>query len=299
MADKNLVVVFGATGAQGGSVARALLEDATFQVRAVTRNPHQKAAQELRRRGAEVVKADLDDPQSLELALRAAHSVFLVTDFWDHLNKDQEILQGKHVANLAKQLALSYVVYSGLENVQRLTGGQLRVAHFDGKGEVEEYFRAIGVPMTSLRLPCYFENFLTVFRPKKAQDGDGYELALPMGEVPMDGMAVADLGPVVVQLMKDPEKYVGQNIGLSTCRLTAAEYAALMTRHTRMRVRDARMSLESFEKLGFPGTQELANMFRFYRVRPPRDTSLTLKLNPKARTFEQWVSDHSAAFKAL
>ncbi|XP_033023607.1 nmrA-like family domain-containing protein 1 [Lacerta agilis] len=299
MAEKKRVVVFGATGLQGGSVARALLDDGTFQVRAVTRNPQQKAAQELEKKGADVVKADLEDVPSLEKALRGAYGVFLVTDFWDHLSKEREVAQGKRVADLAKRLALGYVVYSGLENVKKLTEGQLEVPHFDGKGEVEEYFRAVGVPMTSLRLPCYFENFITVFRPRKAPDGDSYELAIPMGEVPMDGMAVADLGPVVVRLMKEPEKYIGQDIGLSSCKHTVAEYAALIEKYTGKPVRDAKMSLESYEKLDFPGAQELANMFRFNTLGPVRDPALTLKLNPKARAFEEWVAEEKAAFKDL
>uniref|UniRef100_A0A8D0B3K4 NmrA-like family domain-containing protein 1 n=1 Tax=Salvator merianae TaxID=96440 RepID=A0A8D0B3K4_SALMN len=299
MAAKKLVVVFGATGAQGGSVARALLADGTFHVRAVTRNPRQKAAQELKKRGAQVVKASLDDEQSLEAALAEAFAAFLVTDFWDHLSKEREVAQGKRVANLAKRLGLSYVVFSGLENVQKLTAGRVEVPHFDGKGEVEEYFRATGVPTTSLRLSSYFENFLTIYRPQKTQDGRGYELALPLGEVPMHGMAVADLGPVVVRLMKEPERYVGKDIGLSTSKLTVAEYAAVMAKHTRRPVGDAKMSLESFEKLDFPGAQALANMFRFYMMGPDRDISLTLKLNPNARTFEDWVADQRAAFEDL
>ncbi|XP_020667581.2 nmrA-like family domain-containing protein 1 isoform X1 [Pogona vitticeps] len=299
MAQKKLVVVFGATGAQGGSVARALLEDATFQVRAITRKPRQRAAQELKGMGAEVVRADLDDAQSLEPALMGAYAAFLVTDFWEHQNKEQEVAQGKRVADLAKRLSLSYVVYSGLEYVQKLTGGQLEVPHFDGKGEVEEYFRAIEVPMTSLRMPSYFENFLTVFRPQKTTDEDCYELALPVGEVPVHGMAVADLGPVVVQLMKEPERYIGKDIGLSTCKLTMAEYAALIAKHSGKTVRDAQISLESYEKLDFPGTQELANMFRFFTMGLVRDISLTLKLNPKARTFEEWMEEEGAALKDL
>lgn len=299
MAERKVVVVFGATGAQGGSVARALLEDGTFQVRAVTRRPRQRAAQELKKMGAEMVKADLDDPQSLEPALTGAYAAFLVTDFWEHLSKEQEIAQGKRVADLAKRLCLSYVVYSGLENVQKLTGGQLEVPHFDAKGEVEEYFRAVGVPMTSLRMPPYFENFLTVFRPQKAADEDCYELALPTGDVPVHGMAAADLGPVVVRLMKEPEKYVGKDIGLSTDRLTTAEYAALIAKHSGKAVKDAQISLESYEKLDFPGTQELANMFRFFTMGFARDISLTLKLNPKARTFEEWIEEEGAALKDL
>ncbi|XP_027715577.1 nmrA-like family domain-containing protein 1 isoform X2 [Vombatus ursinus] len=179
MADKKLVVVFGATGAQGGSVAKTLLEDGTFRVRVVTRNPRQKAAEHLRNQGADVVQGDQDDEESLEPALAGAYAAFIVTNYWENLNQEQEIKQGKLLADLSKRLGLSYVVYSGLENVKKLTGGQLIVRHFDGKGEVEEYFRALGVPMISVRLPCYFENLLTYFLPQKAPDGNSYLLNLP------------------------------------------------------------------------------------------------------------------------
>ncbi|XP_048349540.1 nmrA-like family domain-containing protein 1 isoform X1 [Sphaerodactylus townsendi] len=299
MEDKKVVVVFGVTGAQGGAVARALLADGTFVVRGITRQPQQKAARELVKVGVDVVKADLDDAQSLEAALRGVDAAFLVTDFWEHLSEEREVAQGKRVADLARHLGLSYVVYSGLENVRQLTGGQLAVPHFDGKGQVEEYFRSLGVPVTCVRLPCYFENFLTVFRPQKARSGDGYELAIPMGDVPLDGLAVADLGPVVVTLMKEPEKYQGQTIGLSMGKLTVAEYAALMSRHTGKTIRDAKMSLETYEQLGFAGAQELANMFRFNRMKPERDVALTQQLNPQARTFEEWMRKQRAAFRDL
>ncbi|XP_063171123.1 nmrA-like family domain-containing protein 1 [Candoia aspera] len=112
---------------------------------------------------AEVVQADLEDASSLEAVLRGASGVFLVTDFWEHLSKKREVAQGKCMADLAKQLGLNYVVYSSLDNLQKLTSGQLKVPRFDGKGEVEEYFQAVGVPMTSVRLSSYFENFLTTF----------------------------------------------------------------------------------------------------------------------------------------
>lgn len=204
-------------------------------------------------------------------------------------------LQGKQLADVAKRLGLHYVVYSGLENVKKLTAGKLVARHFDGKGEVEEYFRALGIPMTSVRLPCYFENLLSYFLPQKAPDGKSYLLSecpersvlfpgpalsspqsgfpllgqkipdwltqdplvpslsphskihvfclpdLPMGDVPMDGMSVADLGPVVLSLLQRPEEYVGQNLGLSMCRHTAQEYAALLCKHTGKDVRDAKV----------------------------------------------------------
>eukprot|EP00069_Balaena_mysticetus_P020193 bmy_02791T0 len=271
MADKKLVVVFGATGAQGGSVARTLLEDGTFGVRVVTRDPGQRAAKELRLQGAEVVQGDQDDEASMELALIGAHATFIVTNYWENCSQEQEVKQGKLLADLAKRLGLHYVVYSGLENIKKLTAGRLAAGHFDGKGEVEEYFRDIGLPM-----------------------GD-----VPMGDVPMDGMSVSDLGPVVLSLLKMPEDYIGRNIGLSTCRHTVEEYAPLLSRHTRKTVRDAKISPEDYEKLGFPGAQDLANMFRFYALKPDRNIELSLRLNPKARTLDQWLEQHKGDFAGL
>lgn len=232
MAGKKLIVVFGATGAQGGGVARALLDDGTFKVRAVTRSPRKKEAEELRRRGAEVVKADQDDEASLEQALADAYGAFIVTNFWEHCSKEKEIEQGRRLADLSKRQGLHHVVFSGLENVHQLTGGRLEVLHFDGKGVVEEYFQKIGVPTTIVRLPFYFENFLSIFKPQKAPQGDTFVLELPMGDTPMDGMAVEDLGPVVLCLLKSPGEYIGQVIGLSTGKLTEAEYAAILSQQT-------------------------------------------------------------------
>lgn len=280
-------------------MARTLLEDGTFRVRVVTRDPKQKAAKELRLRGAEVVQGDQNDEASMARALAGAHATFIVTNYWENCSQEQEVKQGKLLADLAKRLGLHYVVYSGLENIRKLTAGRLAAGHFDGKGEVEEYFRDIGVPMTSVRLPCYFENFLSYFLPQKAPDGKSYLLSLPMGNVPMDGMAVSDLGPVVLSLLKNPEEYVGRNIGLSTCRHTAEEFAALLTKHTGKVVLDAKTTPEDYEKLGFPGAQDLANMFRFYTLKPDRDIELTLRLNPKAQTLDQWLEQHKGDFAQL
>ncbi|NXP19571.1 NMRL1 protein, partial [Scytalopus superciliaris] len=296
MAEKKLIVVFGATGSQGGAVARALLDDGTFRVRAVTRSPRKKEAEELRKRGAEVVKADQDDEPSLERALAGAYGAFIVTNFWEHCSKEKEIEQGKRLADLSKRQGLRHVVFSGLENVHQLTGGRLEVLHFDGKGVVEEYFQKTGVPTTVIRLPFYFENFLTIFKPQKAPQGETFVLELPMGDIPMDGMAVEDVGPVVVCLLKSPGEYIGQVMGLSTGKLTEAEYAAILSQHTGKTVAASKVSPEEYEKRDFPGAKEMAAMFRFYALKPDRSVALTMKLNPKARTFQQWVTDNKAAF---
>ncbi|XP_075035196.1 nmrA-like family domain-containing protein 1 [Mixophyes fleayi] len=299
MSGKKVIVVFGATGAQGGSVADALLQDGGFAVRAVTRDTSKPAAVKLQEAGAEVVSADLDNEKSLEAALTGAYGAFLVTNFWEHFSKEKEVAQGKLIADLTKKLGLTFVVFSGLENVKKLTGGKLDVLHFDGKGEVEEYFREIGVPMASVRLPCYYENLLTFFRPQKNKDGEGYSLAIPMGDVLLDGMSVKDLGPVVLSILKSPSQYTGKDIGLSTEKLTVEQFAAIMSKITGKTIKDAKVPPEAYEKLGFPGAGELANMFRFYIMKPDRDIELTLKLNPKAKKFQEWMEQNKDFFKDL
>ncbi|XP_075175621.1 nmrA-like family domain-containing protein 1 isoform X1 [Anomaloglossus baeobatrachus] len=319
MADKKVIVVFGATGDQGRSVADALLDDGTFVVRAVTRDSNKSAAAKLKEAGAEVVSADLDDAKSVEAALSRAYGAFLVTNFWEHFSKDKEVqrvttpwrcrmmfhcflyflVQGKLVADISKRLALKIVVFSGLENVKKLTEGKLEVLHIDGKGEIEEYFREIGVPMTSVRLPSYYENLLTFFKPQKNKDGDGYSLAIPMGDVLLDGMSVRDLGGVVLSILKSPSEYIGKNIGLSTEKLTVEQYAAIMSRVTGKDIKDAKITPEAYEKFNFLGAVELANMFRFYTMKPDRDVALTLKLNPKAKSFEPWMEENKEEFKDL
>lgn len=299
MTTKKVIAVFGATGAQGGSVARAILESKKFAVRALTRDVTRPNALVLRDLGAEVVKGDLNDEASVEAALKGAYGAFVVTSFWDHHSKEKEVCQGKLVADVAKRLGLKHVVYSGLENVKRLTGGKLKVEHFDGKGEVEEYFWSIGVPMTSVRLAAYFENFLTMWKPVKASDGDYYTLALPMGDIPMDGISVADIGAVVSSIFNSPAEFLGKAVGLSAEALTIQQYADVLSKSLGKEVRDAKITPEAYEKLGFPGAEELANMFRFYHMKPDRDIKLTYRLNPKVKTFSQFISENQGALKGI
>ncbi|XP_005858512.1 PREDICTED: nmrA-like family domain-containing protein 1 [Myotis brandtii] len=299
MTSKEVIAVFGATGSQGGSVARALLESKKFAVRAVTRNVTQPKALVLQELGAEVVKGDLNDKASVEAALQDAYGVFLVTNYWEHHSKEEEVSQGKLVADVTKRLGVKHVVFSGLENVKRLTGGKLVVEHFDRKGEVEEYFWSIGVPMTSIHLAAYFENFLTLWKPKKASDGDYYTVALPMGDIPMDGISVADIGAVVSRIFDSPEEFLGKAMGLSAEALTVQQYADVLSKILGKDIRDAKITLEAYEKLGFPGAEEMANMFHFYQMKPARDVKLTHRLNPEVKSFSQFVSENKEALMGI
>ncbi|KAJ1194815.1 hypothetical protein NDU88_004101 [Pleurodeles waltl] len=299
MAAKKVITVFGATGAQGGSVARALLQRPGFAVRAVTRDVNRPASQALRDLGASVVKGDLDNQKSVEEAMHGAHGVFLVTNFFDSFSKEKEVQQGKMVADVAKRLGTKHVVFSGLENVKALTCGKLEVLHFDSKGEVEQYFWDTGVPMTSVRVSFYFENFLTATKPVKAPEGDHYNLVLPMADIPMDGISVADIGPVVASIFQSPEGYLGKALGLSSERLTVQQYAEILSKHMGKTVLDSKISPENYEKLGFPGAKELADMFRFYWTKIDRDIKLTRQLNPNVKSFDQFLCENKEALKSL
>uniref|UniRef100_A0AC11ALW1 Uncharacterized protein n=1 Tax=Ovis aries TaxID=9940 RepID=A0AC11ALW1_SHEEP len=275
----------------GGSVARAMFEGKKYVV--------------LRDLGAKVVEGDLNDKASVEAALKGAYGAFLVTNFWDHFSKEKEVCQastfvpqGKVVADVAKSQGLKHVVYSGLENVKRLTNGKLEVLHFDRKGEVEEYFWSIGVPMTSVRVAAYFENFLGPLKPVKASDGDYYTLALPMGDVPMDGISVADIGAAVCSIFNSPEEFVGKAVGLSAEVLTIQQDADVLSKSLGKEVRDAKITPEAYEKLEFPGAKEMADMGRFYQMKPDRDIKLTHRLNPKVKSFSQFISENQAALKS-
>ncbi|XP_027731174.1 nmrA-like family domain-containing protein 1 [Vombatus ursinus] len=299
MAGKKAIVVFGATGSQGGSVARAILEGKDFSVRALTRDVTRPAALVLQDLGAEVVKCDLNDQEAVKGALKGAYGAFLVTSYWNDFSKEKEVQQGKIVADASKELGLKHVVYSGLENVRKLTKGKLEVPHFDGKGEVEEYFWNLGVPMTSVRVAAYYENFLNIWKPVKASDGDYYNLLLPMKDIPMDGISVADVGPVVASVFRSPEEFLSKAVGLSAEALTIQQYADILSKTLGKVFKDSKITPEAYEKLGFPGAQEIADMMRFYHMKPDRDVKLTHKLHPKVKSFSQFVSENKEAFKDL
>ncbi|XP_069075358.1 nmrA-like family domain-containing protein 1 [Pleurodeles waltl] len=230
---------------------------------------------------------------------------------------------GKTVADVAKRLGTKHVVYSGLENVSAVTGGKLQVLHFDGKGEVEQYFWDQGVPMTSVRIPFYYENFLTIMKPLKAPVSDHYTswvcgarspdssvylvflsltLSLPMfpmGDIPMDGISVADIGPAVARLFESPQGFLGKPVGLTAQRLTVKQYAEVLSKHMGKTVMESKITPDMYEKLGFPGAKELADMFRYKWMKPYRDIELTRQLNPNVRSFDQFLSENKKAVKDI
>jgi uncharacterized protein YbjT (DUF2867 family) len=296
--EKNTIVVFGATGAQGGGVARHLLARGHFAVRAFTRKTDSSAAQALRDLGAEVVQGDLNDRTSIQKAVEGAYGVFGVTNFWEHFQGEAE--QGRNLVDAVSAAGVEHFVFSTLPPIEKATGGALKSPHFDIKAELEEYARSLGIPATFVHVPFYFDNFLAFFPPRPAGDGT-FQFGFPQGDTPLAGIAVADVGAIVAAIFERPETYIGKVLKLAGDEIPPAEYAAVMSRHSGAVIRYAHVPREVFAALGFPGAEDLADMFEFYRLHmPSRRAELAecRALAPELQDFDTWMGRNAAALRS-
>jgi uncharacterized protein YbjT (DUF2867 family) len=299
MNERKKILVFGATGAQGGSVARHLLSRGRFDVRAITRKTDSSAAQKLRDLGAEVVQGDLDDPSSLASALEGCSAVFGVTNFWEHFDKEGP--QGRNLVKAVSDAQVEHFVFSTLPPIEKATGGALRSPHFDLKAEHEEYARSLGIPATFVHVPFYYENFLYFFPPRPAGN-DAFAFGFPQGDTPLAAMSVEDVGLIVARVFEDPGAYIGKTVKLAGDELPPAQYAEVMTRRTGRAVSYAHVPRETFAALGFPGAEDLADMFEFYRVYIPsraQDIEHWRTVTPELQSFDTWLSRNEGAMKAV
>ena len=288
-----LITVFGATGQQGGPVARSLLAKG-YKIRVVTRNPDNAKAKELQAQGAEVVQVkNMDDVASLETAIKGAYGVFLVTNYWGMFGEnqetayDREVSQGKAVGDLCKKLGVKHLVYSGLPLAKDIIGKPCD--HLDSKGTVEKYLDEIGVPNTSSRYTFYYENFLTFFPPQKNDDGT-YTITMPVKGA-MCAVGVEDGGPAVAAIFDNPGEYIGKKVTFSGDKLTITEFATIIGKTTGRTVTYNEVPYEVFAKFPFPGADDLAAMFEYFDSGkwPEVSIELTRKLNPATLTFQQWA----------
>ncbi|KAK5577330.1 hypothetical protein RB653_002271 [Dictyostelium firmibasis] len=268
-----VVAVFGSTGAQGGSVARALLKNG-FKVRALTRNPDSESAKALKNQGAEIVKCDDADPkESIEKALKGSDSVFCVTNFWAYFHKELEY--GINIANAALSAGVKHFVFSGLAPCNKISGGKYNVPHFDLKYKIEEHLRELSKNNPSfvtsfVYVPFYMQNFKTYFAPKRTVDEKTqdvtYVLGLPSDPkgLPLDMGDVDDIGSIVAVIMKEPSKYSGKVIPYSGDALHGDKIAEIMSKATGKKVVFNFIQPKEYAQFGFPGAEEMAEMFSFY-----------------------------------
>jgi uncharacterized protein YbjT (DUF2867 family) len=307
MSEKKVIAVVGATGAQGGSLARAILEDqgGGYSVRAITRNPESDKAKALAALGAEVVKANMDDKPSLERAFEGAYGAFLVTNFWETFSPESEKAQARNMAEAAKAAGVHHVIWSTLEDTRRWVPveddrmptlmGNYKVPHFDGKGEADAIFEEVGVPTTNLLTAFYFDNLVTFgMGPQRTEDG-GLVFNLPMGDKKLPAIAVDDIGRSAYEIFKRGREFIGKTVGIAGEHISGAEMASAMSEAFGEPVSYNAVPFDVYRGLGFPGADDLGNMFQFKHdfeedfcgARPIEESRA---LNPQLQTFGDWLS---------
>lgn len=306
MSSRKIIAVVGATGSQGGGLARAILNDAgeSFAARALTRNPGSDRAAELARLGAEVVHAELDDPGSVAAAFEGAHAAFCVTNYWEHFSPDRELSQAANMARAAREAGLEHLIWSTLEDTRLwvpLDNDRMptlmekyKVPHFDAKGEANHLFVDAGVATTFLLTSFYWDNFIHLgLGPKRDADGV-LVLTLPLGDAKLPGIAAADIGKCAYGVVKRGDEYKGKTVGIAGGHLSGKEMAAAMSNVLGRKVRYNAVSPDDFRSFGFPGADDLGNMFQFKRdfsdyYCSARDLDESRALNPELQTFDAWL----------
>jgi uncharacterized protein YbjT (DUF2867 family) len=311
VSDMKIIAVTGATGAQGGGLVRAILADpeAGFTARAITRNPGSEAAIALRDQGVEVVQADLDDEASLRRAFAGAHGAFCVTNFWEHFSPEREVVQAGNLARAARAAGVPHAIWSTLEDVRRyvppgderiptLAGGY-KVPHMDAKGEADELFRRAGVPTTYLHTSFYWDNMIT-FGMGPARDEDGrLAITLPIADAKLPSIGASDIGACAYGVFREGAASIGRGVGVAGGHLTGDELAAGLATALGEPVYYNRVSFAEYRAFGFPGADELANMFQF-KVEfeemycAARDLEASRRLNPGLSSYERWLEHNSS-----
>jgi uncharacterized protein YbjT (DUF2867 family) len=314
VADKKVIAVVGATGAQGGGLARAILADdgGAFAVRALTRNPSSDKARELAAEGADVVEADITDEARLTEAFDGAYGAYLVTNYWDHMSPEQEKQDAATMARAAKNAELRHVIWSTLDDAREhiplddermpTLMDRYKVPHFDAKAEADRFFVDAGVPTTFLRTTFYWEALLGPMAPSRAEDGR-IVLALPMADSKLAGIASEDIGKTAHGIFKRGGELAGRTVSIAGEHLTGAEMAAYLGKALGEEVSYVPVPFDAMRAQPWPGAVELGNMFQFYAQVPQfiadRDLDVVRALNPQLQSFEQWLAAHKNAFTGI
>jgi uncharacterized protein YbjT (DUF2867 family) len=306
MSDKKIIAVAGATGAQGGGLVHAILNDPDggFRARALTRNPDSDRAKALSDLGAEVVGADVDDEGSLRSAYEGAYGAYCVTFFWEHFSPEREIAQAKAMADAAVGAGLQHVIWSTLEDTRRwipldddrmpTLQERYKVPHFDAKGEADDAFREAGAPTTFLLTSFYWDNLIHFgSEPQRGEDGN-LVFILPMGDKKLPGMAAEDIGKCAYGIFREGLGHVGETIGITGEFLTGAQMAAALSKALGEEVTHFPAPFDEYRSFDFPGADDLGNMFQFKHdfqeaFLGNRSIEVSRRLNPELQSFESWL----------
>lgn len=311
MSNKKIIAVLGATGAQGGGLVRAILADKSgeFSVRALTRDVNSDKAKALAKLGAEVVKADIDNYDSLKSAFAGAYGVYAVTFFWEHFSPEKETAEAKQIAKAAKEANVKHIIWSTFEDTRKwiplsdnrmpTLQGKYKVPHFDAKAEANEYFTELNLPVTFLLTSFYWDNFIYFgMGPKKGPDGK-LAITIPMGDKKLPGIVAEDIGKSAYGIFKSGNDFIGKTVGVSGGHLTGKMMADSFTKALGQEVVYNAVPFDVFRSFGFPGADDLGNMFQFKHdfedyYCGARSVEGTKSLNPSLTSLDEWLKENAS-----
>lgn len=304
---KPVITVFGATGAQGGSLARALLADPGrhFAVRAVTRKPDGPAPRELAAAGADVVLADIDDGASVRRALEGSYGAFFVTNFWEYLSGAKEEAQAQLLAGVAAEVGVRHAIWSTLEDTRDFIPADGRrmpvleqrynVPHFDAKGAANRFFAQHRVPTTYLYTSCYLENMIHFGMGPQRQPDGSLAVTFPTGDARIPWIGAEDIGLAAFEIFLRGDALIGDSIGIAGDHLSGSELAAGLAAALGESVRFNAVTPDEFRAFPFDGAVELGNMWQFKRdfetaYLARRDLARARALHPGMRNLAAWLA---------
>lgn len=276
------ILVLGATGQQGGGVARHLLARG-WQVSALTRQPQKPAAQALAALGVHLLHGELDDQASLERALVGMYGVFSVQT-WGGTQEGitDQIRQGKALADAVKASTVEHLVHSSVEGAER----QSTIPHFENQWVVEQHIHALGLPATILRPVFFMENFSMFF----LQSIPSGVISMDMRPtVPLQMIAVEDIGAFAALAFEQPEQFLGHTLKIAGDEHTLPEVAQILTRYLGRPIR-YQDNPQMWEGEAFL-QREFRTMFHWYNTHGYQaDIAEARRLYPSLLTLEQWLS---------
>lgn len=306
---KKIIAVAGATGSQGGGLVRAIQNDPSgeFVARAITRDPNSEKAKALAALGAEVVAGDVDDVESLKRAFDGAYGAYCVTFFWNHFSPETEQAQAKAMADAARATGVQHVIWSTLEDTRLQVPldddrmptlmGKYKVPHFDAKGEADAFFADL--PTTYFLTSFYWDNLIHFgMGPQRGPDGV-LGITFPMADQPLSGIAAEDIGKCAYGVFKGGADYIGKRVGVVGEHITGDDMAAALTEALGQPIRYNAVPADVFRGFGFPGAEDLGNMFQYYAefneiFCGARSVAGSRALNPELLDFKGWLAKYAA-----
>ncbi len=274
-----IILVTGATGQQGGAVSRHLLKDG-WEIRALVRDENKAAAIELKKAGAELIKGDMSDSESLNKAMEGVYGVFSVQNFWEH-GYEGELKHGKAVADAAKKAGVKHFLMSSVGGADRKT----KLPHFDVKFEIEEYLKKLNLTFTILRPVFFMENFTTWFKPAEAEGVYTFAMAMK-ADTKLQMIATDDIGGIAAIVFDNPEIYAGKEIEIAGDDLSIPEVAAIYCKVTGRKAVFSELPMDVLKS----NSEEMAAMFQWFIDKGyEADLNEVKKIYPSLTSFEEWM----------